>query len=246
MIQYDHYRFSKKEWLLEGAKSVLEILFLTMLFFRSFWGVALLFPYGIWRIRQGKEKKRRERLEVLRADFKDVILSIAFSLQAGYAMEQTISLARKDLERMDSKDRPMLQELLWMERTMALGQPVEQLFRDLAKRSGLLEIRSYAEVLWVAKKQGGNLVRISKEAADHISRSIQVQLEIDQVLAGKKLEKEIMLAMPYFILIYLQLTNGSYLLPLYESILGRAIMIFSLLFIFAAKQWAQRIIQIAV
>ena len=59
-----------------------------------------------------------------------------------------------------------------MERGMALGQSIDQLFLDLARRSGLREIQSYAQVLSVARKQGGNLVQISKNAAEHITTDI--------------------------------------------------------------------------
>lgn len=246
MEQYDCYSFSNKERIWEGLKSLAVVFFLGMLFFRSFWGVLFLFPYGIWRVKEKREEKRKQVLEKLRTDFKEVILSIAFSLQAGYAMEQTISLARRDLERISEEPSPMQRELLWMERRLALGEPVEQLFRNLAKRSGVEEIYSYAEVLSVAKKQGGNLVQISKVAAEHISQSIQVQMEMDQLLAGKKLEKNIMLIMPYFILIYLTITNPSYLQPLYEGVFSRVFMMICLLIIFAARYWAEKIICIRI
>lgn len=245
MIRYDKYLFSPKEWLFESIKAVMEVVFLGMLFFRSFWGCLALVPYGVWQVFKTKEDKAKGRLACLRTEFKDVILSIAFSLQAGYAMEQTIGIARKDLERMTSRKSDfMIQELIWMERGMALGQSIDQLFLDLARRSGLREIQSYAQVLSVARKQGGNLVQISKNAAEHISKSIQVEQELDQVLAGKKMEKEIMLIMPYFILIYLQLTNGSYLDPLFEGVGGRGLMSFCLIGIFIARFWAEKIIDI--
>ena len=245
MRRYDSYVFSKREWVLELAKNSAIVFFLGILFFRSLWGVVLLIPYGLWRLRGEREARRQKVVEELRDEFKEVILSIAFSLQAGYAMEQTISVARKDLERL-GESLPMQQELLWMEKRLALGETVEQLFRDLAERSGIEEIHSYAEILAVAKKQGGNLVQISKVAAEHIGESIQVQLEMEQLLAGKKLEKNIMLAMPYFILIYLTVTNPSYLTPLYEGVVSRIFMVICLCAIFAAGYWAEKIIHIRI
>lgn len=244
MIDYERYIFSRREWILEGIKSGIEILFLGFLFFRTFWGVVLLLPYGIWQWRQRKEEKKKERLCQLRQDFKEMILSVAFSLQAGYTLEQAISIARKDLERINTAVSCMKEELFWMEKRMQMGEPIEGLMRNLARRSGVSEIESYAEVLAVARKQGGNMVQISKEAAEHISGSIQVQMEIEQVLAGKNLEKKIMLVMPYFILLYLSFTNGSYLQPLYESTFGRLWMFLCLVLIFLAKYWADRIIDI--
>lgn len=245
MIHYDQWSYSRKEWMLETGKVAAEIFLLGILFFRSLWGVIFLIPYGLWKWKGRKEEKGKELKHQLRLDFKEVMVSVAFSLQAGYTLEQAISIARRDLERMDADAVYMREELSWMEKRMQLGESAELLFQDLARRSGLEEIESYGEVLSVARKQGGNLVRISKEAAEHISGSIQVQAEIAQVLAGKKLEKKIMLVMPYFILCYLSLTNPSYLQPLYEGIFGRVWMAICLLLIFVARYLADRIVDIA-
>lgn len=247
MPDYRKYRFTRREWMKELLRISFEVVFLSFLFFRSLWGCVILLPYGIWRMEESRKIKARERQHLLRMDFKEVILSIAFSLQAGYALNQTIEIAKDDLKRVyGEKPREMAQELDWMGRCIALGQPVEQLFKELAIRSGIGEIRSYGEILSVAKKQGGNLVHISKEAADHISRSVQVQDEIAQVLAGKKMEKEIMLMMPCFILLYLQVTNGDYLAPLFVEWTGRILMTISLILVFVARVWSERIIQIKV
>ena len=140
----------------------------------------------------------------------------------------------------------MLYELDRMEKSMELKITIEKIFEEFALRSGLEEIEHFSSVLSVAKRQGGNLVKITASGAEHIVRSIQVQSEIEQVLAGRKLEQKIMVWMPYFILIYLQVTNPSYLQPLYEGVGGRLFMAVCLLVTIAGRFWADSITKIRI
>lgn len=247
MTDYRRYTFSKKEWIKEGGLALFEVLLLGILFFRSVYGCLLLLPYGFFILHDKKKEKLENRKKELRCDFKEVLLSIASSLQAGYPLEQTIAIAATDLKRTSKKENSsMLYELDRMEKSMELKITIEKIFEEFALRSGLEEIEHFSSVLSVAKRQGGNLVKITASGAEHIVRSIQVQSEIEQVLAGRKLEQKIMVWMPYFILIYLQVTNPSYLQPLYEGVGGRLFMAVCLLVTIAGRFWADSITKIRI
>lgn len=247
MEEYREYRFGRKELVLELCRGSVQVIFTGILFFRSWQGCLILFPLFIWILKRRREKKKEERLSNLRLDFKETILSIAASLHAGYSLEQTLPIALEDMKRLHpGEDRPMMLELSWMLRNMELNILPEHLFADLSYRSGLEEIQSFSSVLSIVRRQGGNLVKISRETAEHISKKIQIQMEIEQMIAGKKMEKDIMVLMPYFILIYLQLTSSSYLQPLFCTIYGRVCMGICLIGIYGAQWWADRMIQIPV
>ena len=247
MKNYHSYQFGKMELAGEVLLALCQVIFTGILFFRSWIGCLFLTPLLFWQLKKRQRKKGEQQLSELRLDFREVILSIADSLHAGYALEQTISIALEDLRRLfPGEKRAMMEELYWMQGNLNIRVPMEQLFCELAERSGLEEIRSFASVLATARKQGGNLVSISREAADHINQRIQVQMEIEQVIAGKKLEKNIMFCMPYFILIYLQLTNPDYMSSLFHNIYGAFCMTVCLVAIYAADWWADRVIEIEV
>ena len=247
MTEYENYSFSKTEWIKEGVFVLIQIVFLGVLFFRSLWGCLILLPYGVFLLHIRKNQKMEERKSQLREDFKEVVMSIAASLQAGYALEQTIGIAIDDMNRMGkSPERPMVKELHWMKKSLELHMNVEEVFEDFAARSGVDEIQHFSSILSIAKRQGGNLVKISADSAGHIGRSIQVESEIAQVVAGRNLEKKIMTWMHYFILMYLQLTNPSYLQPLFSGAEGRIFIGISLFITLAAGFWAESIVHIRV
>ena len=185
------------------------------------------------------------RLVNLRNDFKEFVISFSASVQAGFTMEQSVGIGMEDLRRMHAdKNRSMLKELGWIRQQMKLQTSCDELFANLAERTGMEEVRSFSVVLGIGRKQGGNLVQITRRTAEHISKKIQVQMEMEQTIAGRMMEKNIMFAMPYFMLLYLRMTNPSYMEPLFSNIIGRIVMLVCLILLWVANKWAERIVKI--
>lgn len=247
MTDYHNYQFSKGELIWEICRAAFLTGITGWLFFGSFLGSLFLLPAGGILIKNRRVKKGEERLKMLRDDFKDFILSFSSSLQAGYTIEQAIETGREDLALIyPGQERVLPKELSWMEHQMKLKVSCETLFEDFARRSGLEEVRSFSVILTIGKRQGGNLVQITRQAAEQISRKIQVQKEVEQTVAGRVMEKNIMFCMPYFMLLYLRVTNRAYVEILFTSLWGRLIMAVSLAVLWAAGKWADKMIGIQV
>ena len=247
MIDYNVYHFTKKEWVQEMIRALAVIGFTGFLFFESVIGIVILLPAVAYLMKERKEKKKAERLFFLRSDFKEFVSSFASSIQAGYTIGQAVQIGIDDLKRMyPREDRAMIRELTWIHQQLKLQIPCDELFAGLAERTGLEEVRSFAVVLGIGRKQGGNLVRITRRTAEHINRKIQVQMEMEQAVAGKMMEKNIMFLMPYFMILYLRLTNGTYMEVLFTSLTGHILMLACLLLLWAADKWAEHIVKIQV
>jgi len=245
MTDYNVYRFTKKEWICESVRALIIISFTGMLFFESIIGMLLLLPAVFFLMKDRKEKKMEERIIRLRNDFKEFVISFSSSVQAGYTMEQSVKIGVEDLKRLYPKqEREMIKELTWIYEQLKLQIPCEELFADLAGRSGIEEIRSFAVVMGIGRRQGGNLVRIARRTADHINRKVQIQMEMEQTVSGKAMEKKIMFAMPYFMVFYLRVTNASYMDVLFSNMTGHVIMLSCLILLWIANQWADRIVNI--
>ena len=63
---------------------------------------------------------------------------------------------------------------------------------------------------------------------------------------SKKLEFEIMCAVPFFIILYMKLTFGEFLSVLYENATGRCFMTICLIVYIAAYSFGRKIIHIEV
>lgn len=245
MTDYNTYHFTKREWIIEIIRAFFLVGLTGILFLGSPMGILLLSPAVFYLISERRVKKREERLSRLRGDFKEFVTSFSASVQAGYTMERSVLIGMEDLRRIYQKDGgPLVAELEWISQQLKLQIPCDSLFDNLAVRSGVEEIRSFAVVLGIGKKQGGNLVRITRRTAEHISKKIQVQLELEQTIAGRLMEKNIMFAMPYFMLVYLRITNGTYMDILFSELFGRLLMLGCLVLLWAAGKWADSIVKI--
>ena len=193
-----------------------------------------------------KNKKRDERAKKLMIEFRDAIQAVAAALLAGYSIEHAWKEAEREIMDLYGKEAMITKELIQMNAEIKLNRNVEEILHDLAVRSGVEEIQSFAEIFGFAKRSGGDFPQIIRTTAARISAKIEVEREVDTVIAGKKLEGKIMSVMPFFILAYLNLASGEFIDPLYGNLAGVLVMSAALLVFVGAMAINRRISDIRV
>lgn len=129
---------------------------------------------------------------------------------------------------------------------LKINEPVDKLFLDMAERVDLEELYQFAQIVSIAKRSGGNLIEITTSTIEHLSQTIQIKEEIETMTAAKQMEKRIMTMMPYFILFYVRTANPGYFDILYKSFAGMIVVTISLICLWIADSWAERVIEIEV
>ena len=76
----------------------------------------------------------------------------------------------------------------------------------------------------IAKSTGGNVVDILKNSMEHLQNKMEVSEELQVSLSGRIFEKNIMLLMPFGVLLYLRLANPGYVDSLYRLSAGNLLM----------------------
>lgn len=247
LTDYREYHFSMRELLLELAKGVGILSATSYLFYGTLFMVIFLSPYLYFYLRMQRERARVRRQKKLRDEFKEAMVSMVNALYAGYSIENSIVYVREELERIHPEGEGLLAvELDYMIKKISIKVPIEQLFTELAVRSGVEEIDLFASVIVITKKNGGNLIKIIQKTVDHLSKKCQVDSEIDILITGKKLEKNIMCVMPYFVILYMNLTNGNYMSSMYGNFPGFLLMSICLALVLVAYYWADNLIKIGV
>ena len=193
-------------------------------FYRSFFALVPLSAIGVsafFLIRRQKLEKAREELA---AQFRECILAVAVSLQAGYSVENAFLECRQDMALMYGEEAPICQELKLIKRGLDINISLEGLLVDMAKRSGCEEVAQFAQIFALAKRNGGNMAEIIRNSAGQIGRQIELRQEIQMLLGGKKMELTIMKIMPFGILLYIDMGNPGYFDSLYHNFVGIAVM----------------------
>ena len=235
------YQWKKGEKMSAIFFSVAVMGFLAYFFYRSLWILPVLSPVGIFWFRSLRRKKLERYREELTAQFRECILAVATSLQAGYSSENAFVECSNDMRMMYGDNASICKELELIRRGLNINITLEELLLDFARRSGCEEIDQFAQIFSMAKRNGGNMAAIIRSSASLIGKHIEQRQEFRTLLAGKQMELNIMKAMPFGILFYISLSNPGYFDPLYHNFMGIAVMTVCLATYLAAFVMGERV-----
>ncbi len=200
----------------------------------------LLFPYMKAMYRRQKMQTRQR----FQKCFRDLLQSMMTSLQAGYSLDNACRTAVRDQRSALKKGDSLCRMLARLEQGMDLHIPVDRLFCQLAREADSEDCYQFSVVLEIIRSNGGNTIEILRNTIDHLERKLAAEEEIRVLLSGRIFEKNIMLVMPFIILLYLRLTNPGYLDWYYRSSLGHGVMTVMISGCLACYYWAERIMDI--
>ena len=189
------------------------------------------------------KKKRDERLS---SEFKDAITALSGYISAGFSIENAFIEIYRDELKNDHRNQLMRKELSVIVSGLRMNINIESLLMDLAKRSGNGDIISFAQIMSIAKRSGGDMKEIIDRTVNIIRDKTQVSEEINTLTRGIRLEQNVMLVVPFFIIFYIDLSSHSFLAPLYTGYAGRCVMTAALIMIAASCFISRRITDIEV
>lgn len=245
-VNYERYRLS----MLEEAKCLGIVLLLSVvaawLLYKNPWGMILgIVLYPLYRANYKKIQIEKRKKELL-LQFKDAMGSVAVALKAGYSIENSWCEAWKELQELYGDGACMTEEMKQMNVAIQMNQPVEQVLYQFACRSGCDDIIGFAEIFLFAKRSGGNFGKIIENTVRHIAEKLEVEREIETVLAGKRMEQKIMNVVPICLIAYLNLTSQEFLMPLYGNFGGAGVMTLAFFAYVGAVMLANKMINIKV
>ncbi|MBO8463339.1 MAG: hypothetical protein IAC13_05340 [Firmicutes bacterium] len=218
---------------------------LIVLFYNSILGFFVLLPYLPVYYKREREGERKKEQQVLRKEFEQIISLFTKGLELGYSLEHCVETATEEYERMvEEKDSFMLLYLRQFLKKMQMNIPIQQIFEQFAKESGLEEAESFAQIIDTARKTGGNLPAILRRTTEAMIEKEQVQEEIITMMSAKRMEQKVMTAMPIGILAYMRITSAGYMEPLYHNVIGVVVATVGLFLIAISIVWTEKIISI--
>src|SRR5215831_2903505 len=95
----------------------------------------------------------------------------------------------------DEFDTPISTEFAYCYEQQNLGLSPEVAMRDLARRTGLLEIKIFVLALLVQQQTGGNLAELLEKLADIVRERFRMRAKIKALTAEGRLQAIILLAL---------------------------------------------------
>lgn len=145
---------------------------------------------------------------------------MATNLKVGYSPENAFLETYADLIHLYGKNSRIVYELETIKKGLSVNLTLEALLKDFEKRCQLEEITEFVDIFCLARRTGGNLVEIVTSSATEISEKIAVDEEVEVITRAGKMERQIMMGIPFLIILYIELTNENFFAPLYHNLAG--------------------------
>ena len=240
------FGIKKTEYIFLAVKSIAVILLITYVFYESFLPIFFMIPIWVIYARDGLRDLCRKKEKEFRVQFSNAIQAMGAALKAGYSVENAIREAEKDLAPMYEENVRIRKEFRKMVHQLDMKMPAVSVMEQFSERMKQEDTEDFVTVFSSAKMSGGDSISIIRNAVKIISGKIDTEQEIQTMFASKKLEFEIMCAVPFFIILYMKLTFGEFLSVLYENAAGRCFMTICLIVYIAAYSFGRKIIHIEV
>lgn len=245
-LQYDKYILTPAQWCLYGLQGVAAGGLFAYVFYRSIAAFLIFLPFGIIFPIIKKTELKEKRLQKLNLEFKEGILLLSSFLSAGYSVENAFSSSVRELKLLYGEEGLISMEFGHIAGQIRMNRSVEQALLEFAGRSGLDDVKNFAEVFAAAKRSGGELVSIISRTASVIRDKVQVRQEILTMTASKQFEQKIMNGIPFFIVLYIDMTSPGFFDLMYGTGVGRILMTACMAAYIAAFVIARRIMQIEI
>jgi len=200
-------------------------------------GGAAIGAANVFSAARSAVKKRTVRLRV---QFFDLLEAMSVSMRAGNPLLKSLQSAREDLVLIYPEDSDIITEILIILGRFNNAVPMSEAFSDLARRSGLEDIESFASIYATIEGKSGRADEIVRETQQIIADKMEIEMEIETLMTAAKSEVNIMLLMPIIILGVIGYAGAGFMDAIYTTGAGRIVstaglIVFIASFIMARK-----------
>lgn len=177
--------------------------------------------------------RRAQRMEKMLSQLPDVFDMMARMMRAGRTIPQASQAVA------DEFPSPVAEEFQYCCEQQNLGLPAEAAMRDLARRTGLLELRIFVLAVIVHTQAGGNLTQLLEKLAQVIRDRYRIRGQIKALTAQGRMEALVLLLLPPVMMVALLFISRPYIMNLFRFP-GAIVGMFALMTVGAL--WMRKII----
>ena len=155
--------------------------------------------------------KLNARHEKLRLQLSDAFDLMARVLRAGQSMTQAMLAVATDFS------SPIAEEFAYCAEQQNLGLAAEISMRDLAKRTGLVEMNIFVVAVLVQRQVGGNLSEILEKLALVVRQRYKTRGLIRSLTAEGRMQAGVLMVLPPLLLGVMLMSNYDYEIVLFQQ-----------------------------
>jgi tight adherence protein B len=148
--------------------------------------------------------KRNARLEKLLSQLPDAFDLMSRVIRAGQTMSQGL------LAVADEFSPPIAGEFAFCYEQQNLGLPPETALRELARRTGLLELKIFVLAMLIQQQTGGNLAELLDKLSHIIRERYKMRGKVKALTAEGRMQAMVLLGLPPFMFVLMLAMNRTY------------------------------------
>jgi tight adherence protein B len=174
------------------------------------WYGALIGVIGVATPLLYVQMKRRQRLEMLRSQLPDALELMSRTMRAGQTITQAMFAVSQEFK------APIATEFGYCYEQQNLGLSPEIALRDLARRTGLLEIKIFVVGLLVHRQAGGNLTQLLDNLSTIIRERFKLRGKVKALTGEGRMQAMMLMALPPIMFVLLLVVNRTYAMKHFE------------------------------
>lgn len=159
-------------------------------------GVLLPFLYLYYRW--------KARLDRLMGQLPDAFDLMARTIRAGHSVPQALQSVSEEF------DPPIAVEFSYCREQQQLGLLPEVVYRELARRSDVLEIKIFVMALLIQQQTGGNLAELLERLATLVRERLRIRGHIKALTGEGRLQAVVLLLLPPGLFVFLLTLHPDY------------------------------------
>lgn len=178
----------------------------------------LLIPVGPVILLAATLFVRKRRIERLRMQLPDAFEFISRAVTSGQTLAAAFQLAGENCH------APLREEFILAHEQMGLGLSQEVVLRELAERTGVMEMQMFVVTMLVQRQSGGSPVEILNNLCTVVRKRTKLQGKIRSLTAEGRTQALVLLGLPPVLLVLLFFLNRGHV----DALLARPAMLWGM------------------
>lgn len=180
------------------------------LFGLQLWAGAIGFVVGFVLPLLWVPLRRRRRIDLLRSQLPDAFELMSRAIQAGQTVVSGLRVVA------DNFGDLLAREFRYCHEQQQMGLPMQVALNDLARRTGVVEMRMFAVTLSVQRQSGGNPVEMLNNLASVIRKRTKLLDRVRALTGEGRMQALVLLVLPFLLFAVLFFFNREYVTVLFE------------------------------
>ncbi len=178
--------------------------------------IALAIPFGVRSLLKRKLARQRK---LFAEQLPDNLQVLASALRAGHSFIGALSVVVNDAP------EPARSEFQRVVADEQLGVPIDEALHVVVERMESAELEQVALVAALQRETGGNTAEVLDRVTDTIRERFELRRTVNTLTAQGRMSRWVLTLLPLFLLLAITLINPGYMNVMYDSVVGRVLLV---------------------